>query len=132
MRSFFLKIKNFIRNFIKFRRILWNDQEWDFGFLEELIITKLECMAKYWETANIVSDSRQVYQDILRAIRIGKIAFEMEEDDEEPFIVNTRNWKRFMSTKISDRKIFYQTLRRYKARYVFYQILNLHSPGWWD
>ena len=42
------KIKTFFRNFKLYLPILLNDQWWDYGYFEDLIIHKLKDIEKHW------------------------------------------------------------------------------------
>lgn len=151
-----LAIKRFFRNLRKYWGILWSDNDFDHGYMEELIITKLTYMADYFRTARIVTGAEETYHKINLALRIGKIAFDINPEECSPedyggrfgfdYIgyINTRNYKRFWpikdpsifedSPEDNKRKglMFRNDLREKKARKIFYEILSQYSETWWD
>lgn len=145
-------IKRFFRNLVKYWRILWRDNNFDHGYMEELIISKLTWMADYFRTARIAVGEEDIYNKINLAVRIGKIAFDINPKELSPenyggiygldYIgyVNIKNYKRFWPTInpsffVSDSRIRIQcieNLRKLKARHIFYNLLNQYSEHWWD
>ena len=145
IRDFWWNLKAFFRNLGKYKSILWRDHDFDFGYLEEIILTKLEYMAKYFRTARIVVGEERYYEQINWALKIGKIAFDREDFGEGiyffPGYVNLKTIKRFMpnfnehdrlETDPKFREIIKDTLRKRKARVLFYRILRDYSENWWD
>lgn len=54
------KIKKLVRKLIKviaFIPIIWKDEDWDFSYLLQLMLTKLAFMKLYFEQSNIIADS---------------------------------------------------------------------------
>ena len=141
----------FFRNLKRYWKVLWEDNDFDQGYLEELILKKLSFMADYFREARIVVDEEEIYHQINLALRVGKIAFDIspEEDNPDEYggeygfsylgYVNTRNYKRFWpcieESGFKDPKMGmdYKTeLRRLKAKHLFYRILTVYSSRWWD
>lgn len=143
-------IKRFCRNLRKFWGILWKDDDFDQGYLEDIILKKLIWMSDYFRTARIVVREERIYNQINLAIRVGKIAFEKDTEDElygsgeygfyyYLGYVNLRNYKRFWASikpdQLNDEEIkgmHWTELRRLKARHIFYKILSQYSSTWWD
>lgn len=139
------KIKNFFWNTWRYRDILSKDFDFDFGYLELLIMKKLEFMAEYFRVARIIVDEEKIYHQINLTLRIGKIAFELdvEENPEEGYdgyeytgYVNTRNYQRFWwgnrNPTEMELKILKTEMRRSKARHLFYTMLARYSHLWSD
>ena len=57
-------IKTFFRNIKRYWGILWSDNDFDHGFMEELIITKLTLMANYFRTAKVTEGTEEIYCQI--------------------------------------------------------------------
>lgn len=143
----------FCRNIRKFWGILWKDRDFDHGYMEELLIKKLSWMADYFRTSRIIVEEEKIYTQINLAIRIGKIAFDLDPEKDSPenyggefgsdYLghINTRNYKRFWPSidliKFKEKetkwyKYNLDDLRKLKAKTIFYKILDQYSNGWWD
>lgn len=142
IRDFWWGIKRFFRNIWRYRHILRSDNDWDFGYLEMIIMTKLEFMAKYFRTSRIVVSSEKIYEEICLAIRLGKI-FMDDYDYCEDYsgYVNIKNIKRFypkfdeyqrLEEDEKFRKMIITELRKEKAKYCFYNLLKYKEEKWWD
>ena len=130
-------IRRFCRNIKRYWKILWDDNDFDQGYLEKLIINKLTWMSEYFRVARIIDGEERIYSQINTALRIGKIAFELEEEDKNSWTINTRNYKRFWPSiedrhKLEESKYLKDTFRRLKAKRLFYQLLSVYSGRWWD
>ena len=139
IKNLWISLKTFIRNTWRYRRILLNDNDFDFGYLEDIILQKLEFMAKYFRTARIVEGEEKYYEEINLCLKIGKIAFEKEEDFNEEKYINIRNSKRFIKVTLDEAdpehktiNLYKKYLRNLKARNLFYKIISERSNGWWD
>lgn len=152
VRDFWWGCKRFIRNLKRYRHILWNDNDWDYGYLEEIVLLKLNFMADYFRTSRIAVGTERWYEEILWAIRLGEISMEKENFGDEskgeyrfdfPGYVNTRTIKRFFPMmkeedikRINEDtefgKMIRTELRRRKARNLFFRILRDYEEKWWD
>lgn len=139
VRDFWRSLKCFFHNLKRYRWMLWNDCDFDFGYLDEIIYMKLEFMANYFRTSRIVVNEEKIYDEICLAIKLAKIFMEKEETDYTGYI-NDRNIRRFNSSFnehiYKDRPDIYKTilkdLRRLKARHCFYRLLEEKARNWWD
>lgn len=144
VRDFWYGIQRFFRNTWRYRDILWSDNDFDYGYLESIILKKLSFMADYFRISRIVEGEEDIYHKINLALRIGKIAFS-EDDDPENYdehfrytgYINTKNYKRYwpqISEEDFNRLLSYNKteLRRIKAKKIFYRILSKYSWEWWD
>ena len=150
IRDFWWGLKRFFRNLKRYRNILWNDNDFDFGYLDEMILTKLEFMARYFRTARIAEGTEKTYEEICWAIRLGRIFMEKENFGDEskgeyifdfPGYVNIKNIKRFYP-KFKDydrlekdknfRKMILTELRKQKAKNCFHKLLRDKEQTWWD
>lgn len=140
IKDFYYGLKNFVKNVVRYRFILWDDRDFDFGYLEDLMMTKLEFMSKYFRTARIAVGEEEYYNQINLTRRLGEIGFERVED--ENVYVNINNAKRFFSPDLNFEKrlktdekfrsLILPEIRRRKARSLFYKMLNEKSQSWWD
>lgn len=133
----------FFRNLRKYWSFLVSDFDFDFSCMEILILKKLSYMADYFRTARITENSVNIYNQINLVIKIGEIITEKEQFTSPEkyggkygvdFIgyVNTRNYKRFLDSKIDNDELMKTELRKRKARLIFYKILEQYSDSWWD
>lgn len=125
----------FFQNTWKYRRNLWIDQDWDFGFLDELVLTKLESMARYFRTAEIVEGEIKTYNEICLAIKLLKIVMEKEDELYYRGYVNHSNFRRFYPREIKfdiDPIIISTELRRRKAKHCLHLLLCEKEESWWD
>lgn len=136
VKDWFWNFKCFCRNIKNYWGILWKDCNFDYYYLEDLILHKLVLMSEYFKTARIAYDSEKVYHQINFAIRIGNIAF---KDKYEGQYVNLGTYKKYFpfvkETEIFDDYLmgmFKEELRRAKAKRIFYKILERYSQTWWD
>lgn len=143
--------KRFFRNLKRYWGILWEDNDFDHGYMENLLFKKLTFMADYFRTARLVEGAEKTYNQINLAIRVGRIAFDENPEEMSPEsyggnfgleylgYVNTKNCKRFWPTidpsffENQEIKMYLITdLRKIKARRIFYKILSQYSETWWD
>lgn len=148
IRYFWWGIERYFRNLWRYRKFLWSDNDFDYGYLDEIIYTKLQFMKKYFEKANIAEDSEKYSQEINLALRLADIFMEKEvfEGDEIYYsgYVNTQNIKRFfpsfeknggykrMEEDDDFQKITKTELRMKKAKNCFLKILREKEEYWWD
>lgn len=150
IRDFWWGIRNFFRNLWRYREILWEDHDWDFGYLDEMILTKLEFMAKYFRVARIAEGTEKTYEEICLAIRLGRIFMEKENFGDEskgeyifdfPGYVNTKNLNRFLPgfkdyQRLEEdekyRGMMLTELRKQKAKNCFHKLLRDKEQTWWD
>lgn len=147
LKEFWYGVCRFLRNIRRYREILWSDNDFDFGYLDNILMTKISFMADYFRTARIIEGEERIYQEINLALRVGKIAFEWDIDKDgeaEDYknlnytgYVNTRNRQRYWP-QISEENFMRHPdqnktyLRRLKARDIFFKILSRYSSTWWD
>lgn len=152
IRDFWLGIKRFFRNLKRYRYILWKDNDFDYGYLDEIVLLKLKFMANYFRTSRIAVGTERWYEEILWAIRLGEIYSEKEDFGYNsngeiiyyyPGYVNTKNIKKFMP-KLTDEnlkridedenfgKLVKTELRKRKARHLFFRLLRDYEENWWD
>ena len=56
-----------IKNILQWSKILWNNFDWDYRFLLDIIQYKLEKMNDYFSSANITTE--ETYKEILNSIQ---------------------------------------------------------------
>ena len=57
------KIGHFLDNFWNYREILWHDQDFDYGYLLDMIELKLKRMGNHFSKHGITVDSRRVARE---------------------------------------------------------------------
>lgn len=125
----------FFRNLWKYRYILLEDQDWDYGYLDEIMLTKLRFMANYFKTSKIVEDAPKIYAEINLAIKLCNIVMEKETEIYYKGYVNLNNYQRFLPRKIKfnlDPIIYSTELRRQKAINCLFLLLRYKKESWWD
>ena len=141
--EFFWNIRRYIRNIIRYRNVLAKDNDFDSGYFEDLILTKLKFMAEYFRTARIVVGEERIYQEVCWAIRLGNIAFDKEDILEYTGYVNLRDIKKYFPKLTEENMkrieedsrfgcIMRTELRRRKSRRLFFRLLEEHEWNWAD
>lgn len=60
IRSTYRSIIYGIKNFIKYRNLIWNDRWYDYSFLHEILRFKLNDMKENWESAHYVGSEYEL------------------------------------------------------------------------
>lgn len=136
IREFWWDIQRFFRNTWRYRQILVKDNDFDHGYLDGILLQKLEFMADYFRTARIVEGEEDTYHQINLTLRLGKIAFE-EIHFQDGRYCNTRNFQRFIPTKKDewtekDNEFLKDELVRRKAKCLFWKMMDKYEATWWD
>ena len=84
----FNSFKHGIKNLIKWLKIIWNDRDFDYGYLYEIMYLKLENMQKFFESDNTCSMGAEVYakqirecKELLKRIMNEEVFEEYREND---------------------------------------------------
>ena len=122
--------------------VLKDDQDWDYGFLLELMEFKLKRMSQYFHTHHIVEN--EIWYGTLcdRAIDIlhaGYLTDIILKEDLGNIYVNTRNVHRFFTpkqfefvTKYKLEKYYLPTVREEKAKALFWKFMHHYIEYLWD
>lgn len=146
MKELWYNIKDFFRNLGNYRKILWNDKQFDFGYLLELEKLKLQLMIKEFKThphTDHTSNIRwmQICIKLIDIIQEDDSALEYSNvPNTEKFklvkYINIRNASRFKFDKAafeSKGQIFIkECLRQRKALYLYSTIRYNYIFEWWD
>lgn len=146
MKELWYNIKNFFRNLCNYRKILWNDKQFDFGYLLELEKLKLQLMIKEFKThphTDHTSNIRwmQICIKLIDIIQEDDSALEYSDvPNTEKFklvkYINIRNASRFRFDEAafeSKGQIFVkECLRQRKALYLYSTIRYNYIFEWWD
>ena len=131
-------IKNFFRNILRYREILWRDHDWDYDFFLSIQDRKLELMEKYHRQSEICAENPWIASRIKMARSLLEVARELDADKHEEIFwtpyVNLKNKDRYLSPdyKIKNDKILKYTLRIKKAWVLYHKTLELYAKSWWD
>lgn len=68
IKNFFRNIKFFFINIIKFRSILWNDRDWDYMYILDIMKLKLECTKKLIVNNNFIVDAKEIGEQIDKSL----------------------------------------------------------------
>jgi hypothetical protein len=66
--TFFANVREFINKLIVYVPFLWKDRDWDYGFLEQMLMIKLNRMAKNIESNDYIESSKRVAKQIRYAV----------------------------------------------------------------
>lgn len=130
-----------IERFISYYPIIKEDQDWDYGFLLDLIEFKLKRMREYFWTHNIAENEKQygnICNTLINILNAGyKTDIILAKDLQTH--VNTRNVHRFFSPKTLEfilkenlLKYYLPTVRQQKAIALFWKYLEWHIEELWD
>jgi hypothetical protein len=78
-------VKNGFKNYWYYRKVIWNDRWWDYGFLHVLLRHKLNQMAKGWENAHYCGseyDKEYLHELVELLDNIDILEDDIDKDDE--------------------------------------------------
>jgi len=117
--------------------VLSKDNDWDYGFLLDLIRFKLKRMSNYFHTHNIIENEDRLGVLCDKAIALLDIAYG-EDITTEDVYVNTKNAKRFIPKEElevleKNLKTYYlPILRCHKAKKLFWEFMHNYIEHLWD
>ena len=130
-----------LKKTLEYYPVLKGDQDWDYDFLFDLIIFKLQRMKNYFQNAQIAMDSKIYAQQINTAIKLINIGFRNDEVETDKY-VNLKNANRFLTkeqlefyTKVDSKKgtkYLPNELRMAKAIKLFGEYFVFKVMYWWD
>ena len=146
LKDIYYGIKNFLKNLYNYRRILWRDKQFDYGYLLDLEKTKLQLMIHEFKINPHVDHTSNIRW---LSICIKLIDIIQEEDfaleySNKP---NTAKFRLIKYVNISNSIRFglenimfdgplqiymKQTLRQRKALYLYNRIRYNYIFDWWD
>jgi hypothetical protein len=117
---------NSIKNLIKWFPIIWQDRDWDCGYVEEMLLFKLNNMYKRFSDPNAtcVNWELEHAKNALKALKICVIILERRKND-----WYTDYWYN-RGQENSDLHLSDQLEQRDWR--IFCQLLNQYFPQWWD
>lgn len=124
-----------------YHSVLKDDQDWDYGFLLDLIEFKLKRMSQYFHTHRIVENEDWYGTLCDRAIYILYAGYKTDIilDKDLHSYVNTRNIHRFFNPKELNlilkeglQKYYLPTVREKKAKALFWKFLHHYIEYLWD
>ena len=118
------KIKNKIkqiRRLIKWIPIIWNDRDWDYYYIYEMLRQKLVSTEKYIREEGIHIYNKEDASSIKKAIELlEKVQYEYYIDQ----YLSTKNW--------TDEGLIKSAKDHDKARQELFQYLSDNIEKWWD
>lgn len=146
MENFWYKFKNFLRNLYNYRKILWRDYQFDYGYLLDLEKLKLQLMIDEFKNSPHVDHTSNIRW---MSICIKLIDIIQERDsalDRQPSshkyiltkYVNISNaYKHGLETNTHHKNpevvVFAKDmLRQWKALYLYNKIRYNYIYEWWD
>jgi len=109
-----------IRNLIYYFRVVWNDRDWDYAFIEILLMHKLQKTYKRYHSVKYMKNQGQFVTKPLR------ICVEILQRQDDGFYYMVDNWMdKHNGIGIPD-------LAEDRDRRVLCNIINKYLPYWWD
>lgn len=147
-------IKDFLERIVKvleWSKIIWEDQDWDYDFLLDIIRYKLCRMQKYFESSDVSCDNNKTSEQIKEAIRRLDILTHRSNDYENEIgilwdehfvrfpVLNSFTDEGFRSWTIGgeSRESFCNIQKaeddfNKKANNNFFNYLKQNYESWWD
>lgn len=158
VRSFFRSLKYSVKNIVRWWKIIWNDRDWDYGFLEDIIFFKLKTMRDYYragvnvwsEGADETADEIDEVIQIFERLRAGQYEetidpnfYDRFRDKRELFIekiddsgqkYSTLNLPDFTDEERKDRRITHQTAEQMRQSDYdeAFSLIAKNIRKWWD
>lgn len=66
-------IINGIKNFIKFRKVIWNYRDWDYSYLLSVNIALFESMAKFFHSSDISEGDKDIAKELDEVAKLLKL-----------------------------------------------------------
>lgn len=142
------KIKRFIRNFINWLPILRSDEQWDYMFLEKVILHKLKLMRKFYESDQSYSSPDKTIKELNitiealerllkgdyihfpegKAPRLEIIDSELNGVFSELRTIYHEDFGEEMVNEVYSKSEKHER----EDRRLVYKMLKNNSPSWWD
>ena len=143
------KIKVGISNILWWFKVIWNDHQYDFGFMYIIELRKIQRMIKWWSSEEPITEKEWILRDLriceyLLKVIIGEIDYTTIIESTTPstgysykfnHYINTRNSKRFLKIpeKIDENYwVYLNDLYIEKCRNLYYLIRKYRIETWWD
>ena len=136
-------MKNLLKKLYDYYPIIKEDEDWDYGFLLDLIEFKLKRMIKHFrETPQILENQLRYARQMEVALNILHAGYKADivtEEDLYPIYVNSRNVHRFLHPKEMEflvehsnlNQYYLPTLREAKAKKLFWKYMEHYIENWW-
>lgn len=146
---YYRKFKQGIENLFYYFKVIWNDRQWDYEFLYNLELRKVQKMIQWWSSGNNVTNEKNVLRDLRICEYLLKVLSEEVDYMEivEPYpikykftrYVNLKNISRFIPSDQSDlvkewsREPWLKgDMYKLKCKNLYYTIRNYRTGIWWD
>lgn len=138
VKNFFRGIKRYIRNLIRWSPMLWEDNDFDHGYLYNVILIKIKQMEKFWNSNKVWSLTKRKVK-IQKDLKTCRILLErlIAEDYWDSAAARYKvpsygknkddvpNWK----FKLYVKRVDY--LRKQDEELLF-NLISKHISTWWD
>ena len=135
---FFSRKREQFKNLISWLPIAWKDKDYDYGYLEDVIIFKLEKMYKFFTSEDCVSDSDVTVQQIKEVLDLlKKVQKDKYEEEIDPSFYNWIRLSVFVEGKDeeADKRmaIFWEAQKRKQEdTNKAYNLIAKNIQNWWD
>lgn len=148
IKRIFKKIKNIIR----WIPVIWNDEDWDFSHLLDILHFKLENMQKYFQSSNYIDDSEKnkIVDELTAALHyleeiiddkcemdIMQEYYDLYTEYPKISLIYTDGMYKLKELSDEQAKIFKEYnqkafLSKKHNKNMFFKILMENYEGWWD
>ena len=116
MRTWYKRIKNIIR----WIPILWNDRDWDYYYIFEILKTKLKFQSKHFREYGYHESSERDAEQMELCIRlIDKVQNEYYLDEA-------------LGQEFTDEAVISAINKHDKAKRILFKLLEQNIESWWD
>ena len=135
-----MKLFKKIKNLLEYFPIIWNDEDWDYAYMLDIIEYKLKRMSKYFlENGHLVNNEQNAKrcQTAINILHAGYLTDVVTNEDLTTY-VNVRNISTYKNLVIySKDSEFWNTygkalVREEKAKKLFWEYLNHYIEYFWD
>ena len=126
IRRLYFNIKQGFKNIWVWKKVIWNDRDWDWLFLIIILQFKLENMAKYQKTQGMSVDHDKIAEQLHRTALACKRLMVEEYDKPDPIFLKDNKWQK----KINGTD-FQSYMQQQDIKYIT-KMINKHIWDWWD
>ncbi len=111
-----------IKNLIYYFKVVWSDRDWDYSFINYILLAKLKKMLERYESYEYVLDHEK---DMTQPLRICVEILQREEND---FYLQTINGLK----RPDEGYACYSDVREGETTRLLFRIMGKYLRYWWD
>jgi hypothetical protein len=140
-------IETGIKNYYKWRKIIWLDHQWDYSYLLNMLKFKLELMEKYFRLNGVSVDGPEDSKKIKRCVELldrlikdnyHDIAYELYNKKYREDVEDFLNSRKFNTPMTPEQKIDFNNAAQTEEDLIksdyeeLFSIMNKEIRRWWD